>query len=161
MKRLLFFLPLLSALLIFSSPTLDSTQMPPSRRPTPIVPPPTIVSMINLIATPEKFDGKMVSVVGFLAIETEDARLYLSEEDYRHYIAENGVFVDVNGEVTKNMEKADGHYVSLVGVFKLKGAGVSVGNGSQITDIRLCLPLHEFTEKRPRKLKEPPTENPH
>jgi hypothetical protein len=33
--------------------------------------------MIQLIATPEKFDGKTISVVGFLAVEPEDARLYL------------------------------------------------------------------------------------
>jgi hypothetical protein len=54
------------------------------------------------------------------------------------------------------MEKVDGHYVSLVGVFKQKGAGVSVGSNSEITDIRLCLPLLQFTNTRPRKLKEPP-----
>lgn len=147
LKKLLPIVLLFFALLAFYSSMTESAQ-------NPIAPQPINVSMINLIATPEKFDGKMISVVGFLAIESEDARLYLGEEDYRHYIADNGIFIDVNKIVSRNMEKVDGHYASLVGVFRQKGASVSVGSNSQITDIRLCVPLLEFTEKRPRTLKD-------
>jgi hypothetical protein len=153
MKKPFFLLVVFSVLLVSSSNILDSAQKT-------IVPQPINVSMINLIATPEKFEGKLISVVGFLAIESEDARLFLSEEDYRQYIPENGVFIDVNKEVSRNMEKVDRHYVSLVGVFKQKGAGVSVGSNSEITDIRLCLPLLQLTDTRPRRLKDSQPEKP-
>jgi hypothetical protein len=123
----------------------------------PTIPQPASISMIQLIATPEKFDGKMVSVVGFLAIGTEDARLYFSQEDYRHVIMDNGVWVDVNKEINRNIEKLDLHYVTLVGVFKEKGLPLHFPGGTGdggITDIRRCTPLLEFTETRPRRLKE-------
>jgi hypothetical protein len=85
-----------------------------------IVPKPTGVSIINLIATPERYDGKMISVVGFLSIESEDARLYLGQEDYRRNNMGNGIFIDTNKEVTRDIEAKDLHYVGLVGVFKKK-----------------------------------------
>jgi hypothetical protein len=147
LKRLLPLVPLFFVLFVSHSSVTESAQ-------NAIVPQPINVSMINLIADPEKFDGKVISVDGFLAIESEDARLYLSQEDYRHYIPENGIFIDVNKVVSKNMEKVDGHYAGLVGVFYQRGAPVSVGSHSRITDIRLCAPLLEFTEKRPRTLKD-------
>jgi hypothetical protein len=83
MKKLLFLLAAFSVLFVFPSNILDSAQKA-------IVPQPINISMINLIATPEKFEGKVISVVGFLAIEAEDARLFLSEEGYRQYIPEMG-----------------------------------------------------------------------
>ena len=86
-----------------------------------IVPKPVGVSIINLIATPQRYDGKMVSVVGFLSVESEDVRLYLGQEDYRRNNMGNGIFIDANKEVTKDIESKDLHYVGLVGVFKVKG----------------------------------------
>lgn len=120
---------------------------------TPISPQPMRTNMIQLIATPEKFDGKMISVVGFLAIENEDTRLYLSKEDYRNYIPGNGVFVDANKEISRNMEEVDLHYVSLVGVFKLKGLPAHYPGGTGeggITDIRQCIPWLTPAERRPQ-----------
>jgi hypothetical protein len=128
-----------------------------------IAPKPTSISLINLIATPERFDGKMVSVVGFLAVESEDARLYLSQEDYRRNIMGNGIFIEVNKEVDRDIEQKDLHYVGLVGVFKQKGLPLHFPGGAGdagITDIRQCLALPELTDTRPRKLKETQPQNP-
>ena len=122
----------------------------------PISPQPIDVSMIQLIATPERFEGKMVSVVGFLGIDPEEARLYVSEEDYRQYIPGNGVWLDENKQMQKDIEQIDLHYVTLVGVFKQKGLPphMAVGAGeSGITDIRQCLPWLTPAERRPRKPK--------
>jgi hypothetical protein len=154
-KKAALFLTLLSAVISLSILPLRSNT--PQK---PIIPQPINVSMIQLIATPERFDGKMVSVVGYLGIESEDARLYVSEEDYRRYIPENGVFIDVNKEMERNIEKIDIHYVILAGVFRQKGAPVSVGSNSEITDIRRCTPLLELTDKRPRHPKEGQPEKP-
>jgi hypothetical protein len=149
MRNLTFLAALFCGLVASSLSSTRSAQKP-------IAPQPIGISMIQLIATPEKFDGKMISVVGFLAIETEDTRLYLSEEDYRHYIPDNGVFIVVNKEVNTNIEKVDLHYVSLVGVFKLKGLPPHYPGGTGeggITDIRQCIPWLELTETRPRRLR--------
>lgn len=42
--------------------------------------PPVDVSIINLIATPEKFDGKLVSVIGFIHIGREQDLLFLGKQ---------------------------------------------------------------------------------
>ena len=58
MNRPLFFLLLVAC---SAFPATSASQVAPSR--------PIVVSMIQLIANPEKFDGKSVAVVGFLALE--------------------------------------------------------------------------------------------
>lgn len=117
---------------------------------------PVNVSMIQLIATPEKFDGKLISVVGFLGVDPEDARLYVSEEDYKRYIPGNGVWIDENKQMQRDIEQVDLHYVTIVGVFKQKGLPrhMAVGGGdSGISDIRQCLPWLTPMERRARKPK--------
>ncbi len=141
--------------LSFLLPSLFSVCLRGSQK--PIVPQPVGVSIINLIATPERYDGKMISVVGFLSVESEDVRLYLNQEDYQHEIGGNGIFIDANKEVTKNLESKDLHYVVLIGIFKQKGLPLHFPGGAGdagITDIRQCFPLVEFTDTRPRKLKD-------
>src|SRR5437899_3349113 len=131
--------------LSFLLPCLFSVCLRGSQK--PIVPQPVGVSVINLIATPERYDGKMISVVGFLAVESEDVRLYLNREDYQHEIGGNGIFIDANKEVTKNLESKDLHYVVLLGIFKQKGLPLHFPGGAGdagITDIRQCFPLVEF-----------------
>jgi len=123
----------------------------------PIAPKPENVSLIQLIASPEKFDGKMVSLVGFLGIEPEDARVYLSREDYQQYIPGNGVWVDVNKDMLRNVEDIDLHYVVLVGIFKLHGLPTHYPGGTGgggITDVRQCTAWLTASERRPREPKQ-------
>lgn len=143
--------------LLCLSPLATDGQRP--ARP-PIIPSPLNAGIINLIATPERYDGRMVTVVGFLAIESEDARLYLSREDYLHNIMENGIFIDANKEVTRDIESKDLHYVQITGI-QAKGLATAFSRGAGdagITDVRLCFPLPELTETRPRRLKDKSTE---
>jgi len=126
------------------------------RNPKVIQPQPIGASLINLIATPERYDGKMVSVVGFLSVESEDVRLYLSRDDYRYNIAGNGIYIDANKEVTRDIESKDGHYVQIAGIFKLRGLPAHYPGGAGeagISDIRQCWPVPEFTDTHPRQLK--------
>ena len=59
------------------------------------------VSMIELIANPERFDGKDVIVIGYVHLdkpplyeETSDT-VYIAESDHRHHISKNGLFLNV------------------------------------------------------------------
>ena len=53
------------------------------------------VSLIQLIAQPEKFEGTRVRLIGFLRIEFEGNAIYLHREDFDHGIAKNGLWVDL------------------------------------------------------------------
>ena len=84
---------------------------------------PVDVTLVQLIANPEKFDGKLIRVIGFLRLEFEGDVLYLHREDYENSILGNGIWVDVNPEITKQNKTLNMHYVLLVGVFSSSERG--------------------------------------
>jgi len=69
------------------------------------------VSLISLIATPEKFNQKCIWVSGYLHTQFEDSRLYLSKEHADRLFAENSIWVD-GAEIELNAK-----WVSLRGIF--------------------------------------------
>jgi hypothetical protein len=84
---------------------------------------PVNVSMIQLIANPEKYDGKMVRVIGFLRLEFEGNALYLHKEDYGHSLVGNDIWVNVSPEMMENDQKLNNKYVLLEGIFDAKRHG--------------------------------------
>ena len=52
---------------------------------------------MNLIATPERYDGSLVRIIGFVAIEREGNAVYLSSGDYLQRIYRNGIWIDLEG----------------------------------------------------------------
>ena len=81
------------------------------------VPNPPAVSIIQLISTPERFSGKAVTVVGLLMARSERTILFLSAEDAKHYISNNGVWLHPGAQMSEAVEKLDGNYVLVVGTF--------------------------------------------
>ncbi len=82
-----------------------------------------MVSLVQLISTPERYEGKVVAVVGFLRLEFEGHCLYLHEEDYRHGILKNAVWVMLNHTINDRSAELNMHYVILVGTFDAKHKG--------------------------------------
>ena len=78
---------------------------------------PIPVSLVQLIASPEKFDGKLVTVRGYL--ESVGARhditahlLYLSREDAENRL-DNAVVVVASEQMRRDEEKSNRMYVTL------------------------------------------------
>jgi hypothetical protein len=78
---------------------------------------PIDVTLIQLIATPEKFDGKLIRVIGFLRLEFEGNVLYLHRKDYENALLGNGIWVDVTPAMMKRTATLNTSYVLLEGVF--------------------------------------------
>ncbi len=83
---------------------------------------PDDVSLLRLIAMPQQFDGKFVRVIGFLRLEFEGTVLYLHEEDYKHGLFKNAVWVNYpfNTPAAKAIDKK---YVIMEGIFDAKNHG--------------------------------------
>lgn len=81
------------------------------------VPDAELVSLVRLIATPERYDGKAVLVVGFLRLEFEGNGLYVHEEDYKRGITKNAVWVVRSAKVNRRADALNMHYVMLGGTF--------------------------------------------
>jgi hypothetical protein len=85
---------------------------------------PTDVSLINLIATPEKYQGKIVRVEGYLDIEFEGNAIYIHKEDYEHSLLKNAIWIDFSrDEMTKYTKAFNEKYVIIEGVFDMNNNG--------------------------------------
>lgn len=84
---------------------------------------PADVTLVQLIANPEKFDGKLVRVIGFLRLEFEGNVLYLHREDYENAILGDGIWVDTTPEIMKQSKTLNMRYVLLVGIFSANDRG--------------------------------------
>jgi hypothetical protein len=81
------------------------------------------ISLVQLIATPEKFDGATVAVIGYLRLEFEGNGLYLHEEDYKQQIYKNAIWVSLSPTLAKARADFSDHYVLAVGTFDAKHNG--------------------------------------
>ena len=85
------------------------------------------VSLINLIATPEKYHGKVVRVLGVLNLEFEGNHIWLSKEHWRNRVVKNSIWVSLNeaalGTTEKELSVFNGQYVIVEGVFNKDNHG--------------------------------------
>ncbi len=99
------------------------------------------VSIVQLIATPEKYDHKVVQVRGFLRLEFEGDAIYLHEDDYRHAIHNNGLMVVTNPKIDREADELNLHYVVLEGTFDADNhgnMGLNSGTITNITFVGIC-----------------------
>lgn len=81
------------------------------------------VSLVSLLACPERYDGNLVRVSGFLHDKFEDHSLYLSKDDADYAITPNSVFVSYSKTLKTEpvgfpLSQFDGAYVVVEGRFR-------------------------------------------
>jgi hypothetical protein len=109
---------------------------------------PLDVSMIQLIANPKDYDGKLVRVGGFMNLEFDGNAIYLHQDDYKHNITKNGLGADVSDDIRKKSADFDLKYVVVVGTFNAQMTGhLGLWSGS-IQKITRCMAWPERTDKR-------------
>lgn len=82
------------------------------------------VSIIQLIADPETYDGKLVRVIGVGNLEFEGNYISLNKEDYKYHVG-NSIWLEL-GENAISYEEAaqyNGEYVIVEGVFDKDDCG--------------------------------------
>jgi hypothetical protein len=98
------------------------------------------VSLLQLISTPERFDGKPVRVIGYVRVEFEGNAIYLHQEDYEHFIPTNGLRLDdpLCFQGAQHDERFNSGYAYVVGTFKSNRASeLNIWSGT-ISHISLC-----------------------
>lgn len=83
------------------------------------------ISMIALIANPEKYNGCLVRLKGFLNLEFEGDGLYLHKDDYELGISKNGLWLEVEGAQLDLgwAKRCNRQYVILEGTFQMENKG--------------------------------------
>jgi hypothetical protein len=72
------------------------------------------ISIISLIANPEKYYGKRVTVSGYMSSEFEGTAIYLSRDDFDNRINKNAIFLLIDSDNYRFYHK---EYVTLDGTF--------------------------------------------
>ena len=119
---------------------------------------PLFMGMSPLLATPEKFNGRIVCIIGYLSISTESIKLYMYTSDYENAILDNAVNLQMTPDAARKAKEFDLEYVRVVGVFASKGVGHGIPDGilSQISSLTLWSdPKHPRTEKMKQLWKSP------
>ncbi len=97
------------------------------------------VSLVALIATPEKYAGKAVRVVGAFRLEFEGNDLCLSKADLDHYITKNCVWLELDsktlGPKSREIAGLNGQFVLVEGIFSSKEKGHMGMNSGAVTGI--------------------------
>jgi len=93
------------------------------------------VSLIQLIATPDRFEGKLVRLAGFAHFEFEGNALYFHREDYESSLLTNGVRLDVGWPVPDNYQGLSDMYVIVEGRFSSRGRGPLAKYAGEISEI--------------------------
>lgn len=114
------------------------------------------VSIIQLIATPERYNDKLVSTYGFLGIGWESSVLWLHKEDGENLLPPNGIWLEPSAEMRRNASETNLKYVAIIGVFHAfqsgrPGYNINENMSGGLTDIRRCTvwsdPAHPFAHK--------------
>jgi hypothetical protein len=99
------------------------------------------VSIINLIATPKKYNGKLVRVMGYLNMKYENDAIYLHKEDYDLKLYKNSVGVEILRQVRDEeyYKKCNNKYVFVEGTFNMNRANEGTFNSSIVNITRIIL----------------------
>lgn len=102
---------------------------------------PEEVSLVSIIANPDKYHKKNVTVMGYFTMETEGQAIYISKSDYQAAIFKNAIYLYIGYDSLKNMDIQQPYkgYIQIEGIFNknLKGSyGFYSGGFENITKIR-------------------------
>ena len=77
-----------------------------------------VVPLIALLATPEVFDGRKVSVTAWAALEFELAALFPSEAEQRNLVFASGIWLDAPEEAFSALSFPFYGFATVEGVFQ-------------------------------------------
>ena len=78
---------------------------------------PKLVSIIQLLASPERFNNQRVVVKGFAHVEFEGTALYLHKEDFDHGLTNNALRLAVPRNGAEKWVALSGRYVIVTAKF--------------------------------------------
>jgi hypothetical protein len=81
------------------------------------------VSLVQLLATPERFEGALVEVSGFLEVDFESTALYLHREDQENRLLANALWVGPSEPIETARKAIHLQYVTLAARFTSKKRG--------------------------------------
>lgn len=96
-------------------------------------------SIVQLLANPEKFEGKLVNVQGFVRLEFEGDAIYLHKEDYEHGLYSNGMWLGASECKRIDGTTFDAGYAMVVGRYTSQRRGHMGLWPGAIEEVQSCI----------------------
>ncbi|MEZ5405709.1 MAG: hypothetical protein R3F23_05875 [Verrucomicrobiia bacterium] len=96
------------------------------------------VTLLQILAQPEKYHEKEVQIIGYLHLEFEGNGLYLHKEDFDNSILGNMIWINSTKEMIKNLDKLNDKYVIIRGLFDAKNHGHMGLFSGALSEITRC-----------------------
>ena len=85
------------------------------------------VSIIDLIANPDKYHGRNVMIKGVVRLQFESNAIYLTKDCYNNRLSKNALWISLDEKTLKTdlrkLRKYNGKYVLVEGVFDKTNKG--------------------------------------
>ena len=119
---------------------------------------PEDVSLIQLIARPAEFHGKLVRTIGFCHFEFEGNALYIHREDFERAITKNGVWLNVGSPFPDERRALSDSYVLVEAIFVATEKGHMGAFSGALKDVQRMMrwPTREEFENRLSQPPKPP-----
>ena len=99
------------------------------------------VSIVQLIANPQLYEGKRIRIIGYLHLEFEGDAIYLHREDFEQAIPIDAIWIITPKALTNEQREAvNDKYVLCTGVFTAKRRGHMGMFSGEISDINRISP---------------------
>jgi hypothetical protein len=98
------------------------------------------ISLIQLIASPDRYEGEVIRVIGFVHLEFEGNAIYLHREDYKQNITANALWLSKPKCFTNTKHDAEfiSGYALVTGTFTSQRHGHNDLFSGEIHDILQC-----------------------
>lgn len=100
------------------------------------------VPMVKVLANPKEFDGRAVRIFGVLSNALEGNAIYLNRESYEFNISANAIAITSNYTDSELLEKMEGHYVWLVGIYQADSGDRLFKANGHLHDVAPMLPAN-------------------
>lgn len=97
------------------------------------------LSMVQLLANPERYDGDHIRVAGYIHFEPDSNAIYLHKEDEEHHVLKNGLWVALAQGVS--FEGCQDAYVIVEGVYRARATGRMTRWTGELTHVTRCQKL--------------------
>lgn len=95
-------------------------------------------SLAAVLSRPEAFEGRMVTLRGYVSLGKDGDALYLSEDDYRWAVTANGVWLHLPRCANRAGEAVQRGYMTVVGNFTAKLHGTADAWVGEVDNVTLC-----------------------
>ena len=97
-------------------------------------------TLLTVLANPDRYNGRIMTVEGVLSLDGDCAALYLSKEHAEHHVKKNAIYLNLEftDEEYEELLVSNGEYVNVKGLLDLNEYGPDRNFSGMMKSIEKC-----------------------